>query len=110
MFVRYGKLHWEQKFTPYVKLGGGYMSSASYGQNTINLPPNIELHPYAYHTYNVFYGVGARFRAGWKTSISIEFVSHITGEDRVDGFIDTDAPANNDRYYGVWLTFSRMVF
>lgn len=110
LFVRYGKLHWDQKFTPYMKLGAGYMSFMSYGQNTINLPDNIELHPYAYHTYNVFYGIGARFRAGWKTSISLEFVSHFTGEDRLDGFIDLNAPPVNDRYFGFWLTISRMVF
>lgn len=111
LFLRYGKWHWENKITPFVKAGGGGLIAGSRGQNKVDLPESIELHPYTYGSYNLFYGYGVKTRVGYHTTLFLQFTSHITGTDKMDGFIDNSLPVKkNDRYVTIIFGLSRMVF
>ncbi|KFD40232.1 hypothetical protein AT05_00470 [Schleiferia thermophila str. Yellowstone] len=110
MFLRYGKWHWENKITPYIKAGGGGLIAGSRGQNTIDLPESIVLHPYTYGSYNLFYGYGVKTRIGYHTTLFIQFTAHATGTDKMDGFIENSvATQKNDRYVSFIFGISRLV-
>ncbi|GCD76885.1 hypothetical protein JCM31826_03670 [Thermaurantimonas aggregans] len=110
-FLRYGKWHWENKLAPYFKVGAGALVVSSRGQNTVNLPESIELHPYTYGSYNIFYGYGVKTRVGYRTSLFLQFTRHYTGTDKMDGFIDNSIQTpKNDQYISIILGISKLVF
>lgn len=110
-FLRYGKWHWENKISPFLKVGGGGLVVSSRGQNTIDLPESIELHPYTYGSYNIFYGYGIKSRITYTTSLFIQFTRHYSGTDKMDGFIDnSSAVQKNDQYITITIGLSKLIF
>lgn len=110
-FLRYGKWHLENKISPYIKVGGGGLIVSSKGQNKVELPESIELHPYTYGSYNLFYGYGFKSRLSYTTSFYLQFTRHYTGTDKMDGFIDrSKVIQNNDQYITIILGLSKLIF
>lgn len=110
-FLQYGKWHWENRVSPYFKVGGGALVVSSRGQNKVDLPESIELHPYTYGSYNVFYGFGVKSRLNYTTSMYIQFTRHYTGTDKMDGFVDLSKTVqNNDQYIAIIIGISKLVF
>ena len=110
-FLKYGKWHWENRIAPFLKVGAGGLIASSRGQNTIDLPESIEIHPYTYGSYNLFYGYGIRSRLTYTTSLFLQFTRHYAGTDKMDGFIDTGRPVQkNDQYITITVGLSKLIF
>lgn len=109
--IRFGKFHYDQKFTIYLKAGGGFIAYNPDPKVMEVYPQGIDPEPNAYTGLNFFGGTGVRFRVGYKSVLSLEATIHGTNVDNMEGvFQESASNTANDYYGGLTLTFSKMVF
>ncbi len=109
--IRFGKFHYDRKFTLYIKAGGGVIAYNPEISVQEVFPSNVDPEPNAYTGFNFFGGAGMRFRLGFKSVLSLEAARHMTTVDDLDGFLYNDGTGGkNDSYGGVKVIFTRMFF
>lgn len=109
--IKFGKFHYDQKFTLYVKAGGGFIAYNPEPEVPEVYPQGYDPQPNAYSGINFFGGGGMRFRVGYKSVLGLEATIHGTSEDNLDGVMQISESNNaNDYYGGVKIVFTKMVF
>ena len=110
ILLKYGKYHWANTFAPYFKLGAGGNFFSPNIENFGELDVQTEVYPYSYQSMNVFYGIGVKFRTSYKSSLAIEIVSHNSGARQMSGVIANTINPRNDRYGGILIHYSVLIF
>ena len=110
--IKFGKFHYERKFSIFVRAGGGYLA---YNPDPIAAeiyPPEFEPQIYAYTSYNFFGALGLKFRLGYETILTIDASIHNSGADNLDGILATDPDRRgaNDTYGGLNISVSHAIF
>jgi len=109
--IKFGKFHYDQKFTIYLKAGGGFIAYNPEPEVPEVYPQGYDPQPNAYSGINYFGGGGLRFRVGYKSVLGLEATVHATNVDNLDGVRQTaSANSANDYYGGVKIAFTQMVF
>lgn len=108
-FIRFGKYHIEDKFSPYLKFGGGFNAWNPDLSTSRVYPEKYDIQSDAYSSASFLGGLGAKFRASKKSVITLEWVKSFPGADNLDGFINPDAANDNDTYSSFYLGYSFLI-
>jgi hypothetical protein len=111
-FIRFGKYHLEDKYTVFIKGGLGVA-----GWNPeLSIDGNLDATKYqvesnGYWGLNSFYGLGAKYRLGYNSILTLEFRSGSSGGDTMDGFLEVgdNIITTNDRYWGLLFSYSHAI-
>ena len=107
-FIRFGKYHLDDKYTVYLKGGVGFAGwNPELSFNDL-IPSTIEVESNAYNCMTSFFGLGAKYRLGYHSILSLEFRYTNVNGDTMDGFIDLDPQATNpnNKVWGFNLGYS----
>jgi len=109
--LRFGKFHRDQRYTFYLKGGGGFTAWDPTLSTTGNVPFPSGVVPQndTYNSTNILLGVGAKFRLNYQSVLGLEFASHFVSEDNLDGFL-SDFGGANDAFGGVTVYYSYLLF
>lgn len=110
--IRFGKFHYDRKFTIFVKVGGGFLAYNPQPSAATVYPQDYEVHPNAYRSINYFTGGGMKFRLAYHTVLTLEADFHNSGVDDLDGILSKNAfnQGANDVYGGLYISISRAFF
>ncbi len=109
-FIRYGKFHWNNNFSPYVKLGMGGNFFSPEIENFGAVGDDVRLYPFSGQSINYFFGIGVKFRLAYKHSLAIEWVAHNAGTEKMGGVVAPSLNPSNDSYGGLFLHYSVLIF
>ena len=111
-FIRFGKFHYERKFSIYTRAGGGLVAYNPDPSANEIYPPELDPNPNAYSGINFFVAPGIKFRLGYKTILSLEMTLHSTTKDNMDGVLSKNVMDGgaNDTYGGINIMISKAVF
>ena len=109
-FIRFGKYHIEDKFSPYIKFGGGFSAWDPRLKVSTVYPENLVIQNDAYSNVSFLAGLGGKFRLDENSVITLEWVKSFPGSDNLDGFIDQNQAKDNDTYYSFYLGYSQLIF
>lgn len=109
-FIRYGKFHWNNNFSPYVKLGMGGNFFSPEIENFGAVGEDVRVYPFSGQSINYFFGIGVKFRLAYKHSLAIEWVTHNAGTQEMGGVVAPSLNPSNDSYGGLFLHYSVLIF
>ncbi len=108
--IRFGKYHLDDKFSIYLKFGGGLLAydpeivaAETYGAT---YEPALN----AYTSFNTFFGGGVKFRTDYRGVLGVELVLHNAGTDQLEGLNITTVSSQNDVYGGIFIYYSYLIF
>lgn len=110
--IRFGKYHYERKFSIFVQLGGGFLAYNPEPSSSDVYPSDITPRNDAYNSINLFAGAGMKFRVGYQTILTMGFTYHGSRVDDLDGILPSNglSSGENDVYGGVYVGLSRAFF
>jgi hypothetical protein len=110
--IRFGKYHYETKFTLFVQAGAGFLAYNPEPEAAEVYPENIVPRNDAYNSINFFVGTGVKFRVSYNSILTVGLTYHGSGTDDLDGISVTQGltSGKNDVYSGVYIGFSRAFF
>lgn len=110
--LRFGKYHYERKFTVYGKAGGGFLAYNPEPSASSVYPEYLDPRPNAYTSINVFGGGGMKFLLSKDLILSFEVTVHNSLTDDLDGVLHVDPAVGSadDIYGGVNVYISKAIF
>lgn len=110
--VKFGKFHYDRKFTVFLRAGGGYLAYNPDPVAAETYPPGLDPQIYAYSSFNIFGAMGVKFRLGYETILTIDLAIHNSGADNLDGVlaVDPNDRGANDTYGGINVSVSHAIF
>jgi hypothetical protein len=105
---RFGKFHCRNKWTFYLKGGGGVLLYNPTPTFRTPLPDNHILYNGSYSALNIFGGGGIKIRTSYNYMITLEGVIHYAFTDRLEGW-DRDFITFNDMYGYFRITIQRLM-
>ncbi len=110
--IRFGKYHYDRKFTIFVQAGAGFLAYNPEPEAAEVYPENIEPRPDAYNSINFFVGTGMKFRLTYNSILTLGITYHGSGVDDLDGIKISKGftSGKNDVYSGVYVGISRAFF
>lgn len=110
-FKKFGKYHYDQKKTFYIKGGGGFIAYNPNLNTQVGVfPENVSLMDDSYSSVNYFFGGGLKLRTSFHSFLRMEIMFHFIGADNLDGFELTDRISSNDIYGGIRIAYSYAIF
>lgn len=110
--IRFGKYHRDRKFSLFLKGGVGIAGWNPELNIPGEVPDNVEVDDGGDWGVNLFGGGGAKFRIAYKSVLTLETRFFAPGGDTFDGLLFTDDSGleGNDRFWGVMLSYSLLLF
>lgn len=110
--IRFGKYHYQNKFTIFVRAGGGLLAYNPDPQAEEVFTSDFDPRPNAYTSFNYHVSGGVKFRLTYKSILALKVHYANSGADDLDGVLHRDPgfDSSNDVFGGVEVTFSRAIF
>ncbi len=109
-FMKFGKYRRDQRWTPYLKLGGGIVFYNPELNEDAVYRSKIELRPNAYSGFNFLIAFGAKIRTSYNSYLTLEPIIHFTNFDDIEGWRYSRNLTNNDVYGGFTVGYNYMIF
>lgn len=110
--IRFGKYHYQNKFTIFVRLGAGLLAYNPDPKANEVFSSEFDPHPNAYSSFNYSLAGGVKFRVSYNSILSLKLHYNNSTVDDLDGVLHKN-PADggaSDVFGGVTVSFSRAVF
>ena len=110
--LKFGKYHLDDRFSLFIKAGGGAVAYNPEVSLPQKLPDFYEINPGAALNFGYFGGLGAKYRLGYHSILAFEFRAGNTGGDLMEGVLNTQENADNgpDTYSTFLLSYSYAIF
>lgn len=110
--MKFGKYHLDDKFSIFLKAGGGAVAYDPEVNTPQKLPDFYQIDPGAELNFGFFGGFGAKYRLGYHSILAFEFRAGNSGGDLMEGVLNTQEDADNgpDTYSTFLLSYSYAIF
>ena len=109
-FSKFGKFRRNQKYSLYVKAGGGVNFYNPDVKDETQFSESFVLRPNAYMGFNYFGGGGLKIRTSYRSYLNVEFLGHFTTFDDLEGWVYQSNRTSNDFYGGLRIGYNYMFY